>query len=34
MRAIHTNVVVRYQTGNKPEQTAKPRAVIDAGDIV
>ena len=33
MRAIDTNVVVRYLTGDHPEQAARARAVLDAGDV-
>lgn len=33
MRAIDTNVVVRYLTGDHPEQSARARAVIDAGAV-
>ena len=33
MRAIDTNVVVRYLTGDEPSQSARARAAIDAGDI-
>ena len=33
MRAIDTNVVVRYLTGDEPEQAARSKAVIDSGDI-
>ena len=33
MRAVDTNVVVRYLTGDDPGQAAKARAVIDAGDV-
>ena len=33
MRAIDSNVVVRYLTGDEPEQAARSRAVIDAGGI-
>ena len=33
MRAIDTNVVVRYLTGDEPEQAARARAAVDAGDV-
>ena len=33
MRAIDTNVVVRYLTGDDPEQSAKARALVDGGEI-
>ena len=33
MRAVDTNVVVRYLTGDDPGQSARARAVIDAGDV-
>ena len=33
MRAVDTNVVVRYLTGDDPGQAAKARALIDAGDL-
>ena len=33
MRAIDTNVVVRYLTGDDPAQAAKARRVIDAGNV-
>ena len=33
MRAIDTNIVVRYLTGDDPEQAARASAVIDAGDV-
>ena len=33
MRAVDTNVVVRYLTGDDPGQAARARAVIDAGDV-
>ena len=33
MRAIDTNVVVRYLTGDHPVQSPKARAVIDAGPV-
>ena len=33
MRAIDTNVVVRYLTGDEPEQAARARTAIDAGEV-
>ena len=33
MRAIDTNLVVRYLTGDHPEQAARARAVIDTGPV-
>ena len=33
MRAIDTNIVVRYLTGDDPDQAARASAVIDAGDV-
>ena len=33
MRAVDTNVVVRYLTGDDPEQAARARVLIDAGDV-
>jgi predicted nucleic-acid-binding protein len=33
MRAIDTNVVVRFLTGDDPKQAAKARALVAAGDI-
>ena len=33
MRAVDTNVVVRYLTGDHPEQAAKARAVIDGETV-
>ena len=33
MRAIDTNVVVRYLTGDDPEQAARARATVDAGSV-
>ncbi len=33
MRAVDTNVVVRYLTGDHPEQAARARAVIDEGSV-
>ena len=33
MRAVDTNVVVRYLTGDDPEQAARARAAVDAGRI-
>ena len=33
MRAIDTNVVVRYLAGDHPEQAARARTVVDAGHV-
>ena len=33
MRAVDTNVVVRYLTGDHPEQAAKARAVVDGETV-
>ena len=33
MRALDTNIVVRYVIGDDPEQAAKARAVVDAGPV-
>jgi len=33
MRAVDTNVVVRYLTGDDPQQAARARAAVDAGDV-
>ena len=33
MLALDTNVVVRYLTGDDPEQAARARAAIDAGPV-
>lgn len=33
MRAVDTDVVVRYLTGDDPGQAARARAVIDAGQV-
>ncbi len=33
MRAVDTNVVVRYLTGDDPSQAARAKAAIDADDI-
>ena len=33
MRAVDTNVVVRYLTGDDREQSARARSVIDAGNV-
>ena len=33
MRAIDTNVLVRFLTGDDPRQAAKARALVEAGDI-
>ena len=34
MRAIDTNIIVRYLTGDHPQQAAKARAVIEGGDVL
>ena len=34
MRAIDTNVVVRYLTGDDPDQSAKARAIVDGGAVL
>ena len=34
MRAIDTSVLVRYLTGDEPEQAARARAAVDAGGIL
>ena len=34
MRAVDTNIVVRYLTGDDPGQAAKAKAVIDAGYVL
>lgn len=34
MRAIDTNAVVRYLTGDDPAQAAKAQKVIDAGNVL
>ena len=34
MRAIDTNVVVRYLTGDDPDQSARARAIIDGGAVL
>ena len=34
MRAVDTNVVVRYLTGDHPSQAARAKAAIDADDIL
>ena len=33
MRAIDTDILVRYLTGDDPEQAARARAAVDAGGI-
>ena len=33
MRAVDTNVVVRYLTGDHPKQAARAKGVIDAGHV-
>ena len=33
MRAVDTNVVVRYLTGDDPEQAARARAAVGAGPV-
>ncbi|MCY3929869.1 MAG: type II toxin-antitoxin system VapC family toxin [Acidobacteria bacterium] len=33
MRAIDTNVVVRYLTGDDPEQAARARNVVETGNV-
>lgn len=33
MRAIDTNVLVRYLTGDEPEQAARARSAVEAGDV-
>ena len=33
MRAIDTNIVVRYLTGDDPEQASRARAVVEGGDV-
>ena len=33
MRALDTNIVVRYVIGDDPEQAARARAVVDAGPV-
>jgi len=33
MRAIDTNIVIRYLTADDPNQTAKAKAVVDAGHV-
>ena len=33
MRAIDTHVLVRYLTGDEPEQAARARTAVDAGDV-
>lgn len=33
MRAVDTNIVIRYLTGDDQAQTVRAKAVIDAGDV-
>lgn len=33
MRAVDTNVLVRYLIGDEPEQAARARTVVDAGEV-
>ena len=33
MRAVDTNVVIRYLTGDDPGQAARAKAAVDAGDV-
>ena len=33
MRAIDTNIIVRYLTGDEPEQAARARTAVDAGNV-
>lgn len=33
MRAIDTNILVRYLTGDHPEQSPKARALVDGHDV-
>ncbi|MCY4515008.1 MAG: type II toxin-antitoxin system VapC family toxin [Candidatus Tectomicrobia bacterium] len=33
MRAIDTNVVIRYLIGDDPEQAARARTTVDAGEV-
>ena len=33
MRAVDTNIIVRYLTGDEPEQASRARSAIDAGDV-
>ena len=33
MRAIDTNVVVRFLTGDDPQQSSKARSLVEAGDL-
>ena len=33
MRAIDTSVLVRYLTGDEPEQAARARTAVDAGNV-
>ena len=34
MRAVDTNVVVRYLTGDHPEEAARAKAAIDVGYVI
>ncbi len=33
MKSVDTNILVRYLTGDHPEQAARARAVVDAGEV-
>ena len=33
MRAVDTNIVVRYLTGDDPEQAARARSAVDSGEV-
>ena len=33
MRAVDTNILVRYLTGDEPEQAARARAAVEAGPV-
>lgn len=33
MRAVDTNIIVRYLAGDDPGQAARARAVVDAGNV-
>ena len=33
MRAVDTNIIVHYLTGDEPEQASRARSAIDAGDV-
>ena len=33
MKAVDTTILVRYLTGDHPEQAARARAVVDAGEV-